>query len=53
MENGLEITIFTIYMTKALKNNYLQTNKNTDKNHYFESLQYNFHPFPQVGNLVG
>ena len=53
MGKGLGITIFTIYITKALKDNYLQTNKNSDRNHYFESLQNNFYPFPQVGNLVG
>ena len=53
MEKGLGITIFTIYITKSLKDNYLQTNKNSDRNHYFESLQNNFHFFPQVGNMVG
>ena len=53
MGKGLVITIFTIYITKTFKDNYLQTNKNSDRNHYFESLQNNFHPFPQVGNLVG
>ena len=53
MEKRLGITIFKIYITKALKNNYLQINKHSDRNHYVESLQNNFHPFPQVGNLVG
>ena len=53
MGKGLGITIFTIYIIKALKNNYLQTNKNSDRNHYFEPLQNNFHPFAQVANLVG
>ena len=51
--NGKGITIFTIYITKALKNNYLQTNKNSDENHSYESLQNKFNHFPQVENLVG
>ena len=41
-QNGIRICLF-----------WIQTNKNSDINHYFESLQNNFHPFPQVGNLVG
>ena len=53
MGKGLWITIFTIYITKALKYNYLQLDKNSDKITIYESLQNNFHPFPQVGNLVG
>ena len=53
MEKGLAITIFTIYITKAFKNNYLQTNKNSDKNHSYEFLQNKFHPFTHVENLVG